>query len=137
MRVRACFVALGRTLRAAYPRDREEASRDVITSAMAFVHVLRYLCATRLPAGHLRQAADEGSEGFGSGIPCTAGGSPSAGVSVGVPCAGRLGVSVGFPLRTAFELRHGRTVAAKRSRFPVRVSFHTRWKAPALVVMPW
>jgi hypothetical protein len=35
-----CFVALGRTLRAAYPRDREEASRDVITSTMAFVHVL-------------------------------------------------------------------------------------------------
>ena len=63
-------------LRAVYPRDREEASRDVITSSIA---------------GHLRQAADEGSEGFGSGIPCTAGGSPSAGVSVGVPCAGEAG----------------------------------------------
>jgi hypothetical protein len=33
--------------------------------------------------------------------------------------------------------RHGRTVAANRSSFPVRVSFHTRWKAPALAVMPW
>jgi tetratricopeptide (TPR) repeat protein len=37
----------------------------------------------------------------------------------------------------AFELRHGCTVAAKRSSFPVRVSFHTRWKAPVLAVMPW
>jgi hypothetical protein len=39
--------------------------------------------------------------------------------------------------REAFELRQGRTVAAKRSSFPVRMSFHMRWKAPALVVMPW
>ena len=38
------------------------------------------------------------------------------------------------PQRTT---RHGCTVAAKRSSFPVRVSFHTRWKAPALAVMPW
>jgi hypothetical protein len=37
----------------------------------------------------------------------------------------------------AFELRHGRTVAAKRSSFPVRVSVQMRWKAMALVVMPW
>jgi len=37
----------------------------------------------------------------------------------------------------AFGLRQGRTVAAKRSSFSVRVSFHTRWKAPALAVMPW
>ena len=31
---------------------------------------------------------------------------------------------------------HGRTVAAKRSNFPVRVSFQTRWNAPALLAMP-
>src|SRR5262249_62100961 len=37
--------------------------------------------------------------------------------------------------REAFGLRQGRTVAANRSSFPVRVSFHTRWKAPALAVM--
>src|SRR5262249_45315336 len=47
----------------------------------------------------------------------------------GVPCA-----SAG---RGAFGLGQGRTVAAKRSSFPVRVSFHRRWKAPALAVMPW
>ncbi len=45
-----------------------------------------------------------------------------------------------FARRTAAdescELLHGRTVAAKRSSFPVRVSFHIRWMPQALAAMP-
>jgi hypothetical protein len=41
------------------------------------------------------------------------------------------------PLPSAFELLHGRTVAAKSSSFPVRASFHTRWKPSAPAAMPW
>src|ERR1700730_7891835 len=40
-----------------------------------------------------------------------------------------------WPRRQA-ALVHRRTVAAKRSSFPVRVSFHTRWKASAPLAIP-
>ena len=46
-------------------------------------------------------------------------------------------LAFGHGAAEAFGLRQGRTVAANRSSFPVRVSFHMRWKAPALAVMPW
>ena len=53
--------------------------------------------------------------------------------TLGPAAATRLGNGAAY----VSGLVHGRTVAANRSSLPVRVSFHTRWKAPALVVMPW
>ena len=61
-------------------------------------------------------------------------------IEITVPCAvaaGHGALPSDTAGREAFGLRQRRTVAAKRSSFPVRVSFHMRWKAPALVVMPW